>query len=183
MLFTICCGQPIKNRERGIFMKYPSLSGEELERKVGSGHCLVAIQNGHVIGTCSFKVVKRNEWYAKKQNIAYYLMEGVLPQWQGKGVYGKLMKDRESLVKKKRINIVEMDTAENNKEIQRILLKHDYKYVKLRSFYSNHYSVVMVKWLDGCPYRNLYCQIRFIMSKWKIKLKYKPGHIKRFFIF
>lgn len=169
------------NREKGMYMRYPSLSGEQLKEKVGiNGKCFVAFYKDNVVGTCSFKLIKRNRWYAKGR-VAYYLMEGVLPEFQGLGVYGKLMEAREEHVRSLGIQIAEMDTAEYNKEIQAIVLHYGFKYVKFYSYPSGkHYSVVLAKWFNNCPFSNLYCKWRFYLSRFEVKLKFKPGRIKRF---
>ena len=170
-----------RNREKGIFMKYPSLSGDEIRKRVeNNGHCFVALLDGKIVGTCSFRIQKRASWYTKGQEVAYYMMEGILPEYQGKGIYGRMMEYRERYVKNMGVHLVEMDTAQNNKEIQSIVLRHGFKYVRLHSYsFGKHYSVVMAKWLEGCPWPEWYCKLRFYASSLKTKLKYKPGHIKR----
>lgn len=170
-----------ENRERGMKMRYPELTGAEIEQLLGnSGRCFVAIHDGRVVGTCSYVVRKRKTWYAKGKRVAHYILGGVLPECQGKGVYSQLMAYREKAVIESGLQIIDMDTAEQNKKETDILQHNGFRFVGYSSYpYGKHYSVVMAKWLNGCPYSSRYCSARFYLSKIKTKLRYKPGHIKR----
>lgn len=170
------------NRKAGMFMKYPSLSGDEISELLGSkGRCFVALDGGKVVGTCSYKVAKRNTWYAKGQKVAHCVLAGLLPEYRGSGIYQRLLDYRESFVRKDGINIMDMDTAERNISVQKAFIRNNFHYVYFNSFpYGNHYSVYMAKWLDGCPYSLLYCKCRYYFAKLKTKVRFKPGQIKRF---
>ena len=43
-----------ENRKNGVFMRYPSLSGEEIKRRIDdNGKMFVAIEDGKVIGSAA----------------------------------------------------------------------------------------------------------------------------------
>lgn len=169
-----------KNREKGMVMRYPSLTGEELEKKIGkNGQTFVALDGDVVVGTCSYKLVQRNNWYTKGKKTAYFLMTSVLPEYQGSNVYFKLVKYRLKFIEDINIEVAYMDTAENNIIMQKILLKQGYKYVGFgASSYSNHYYVVMAKWFKECPFSDKYINCRFKISRALTKVQYKPGKIE-----
>ena len=170
------------NRDKGMVMRLPSLSGAELESFLKKdGHCFVAMLGDRVVGTCSFKKVRRNSWYAKDQDVAYCVLDALLPEYQGSGIYQQLVDYRESFIRKTGLGVLEMDTAEHNIAVQKSLFRDGFRYVGFKAYpYGKHYSVVMAKWLVEKPFSSYYCRLRFLLSKTKIKLRYKPGHVKRF---
>ena len=170
-----------ENRKAGLNMKAPCLPGSQMEALVGeNGHCFVALDGEKVIGTCSFKIETRNNWYVHQQPIAYCMLAGILPEYRGKGVYSQLLSLREQHIRQLHIKLMEMNTAEHNTAVQEALLKKGWRRVDFISLKSPHYSVVMAKWLDGCPYSTWKCWWKYTICKWKVKIKYKPGYIKRF---
>ena len=56
--------------------------------------------------------------------------------------------------------------------------KAGYKFVDYK-YYKNHYNVVMVKWLNGCPYSEFRCKIEFHKRKLKVKIKQATKSILR----
>lgn len=171
-----------KNREKGMSMLYPSLPGNELEQLIGnSGRCFVAMDGDRVVGTCSFKPVKRNNWYSKGRKTAYFVLAGVHPEYAGRGVYSRLYSLRQSYVEKQGFDLLEIDTAEHNLQIQQVSLKNGFKYVSFKPYSTGgNYAVIMAKWLGECPFSNWYCKGMFLLKKYYVKLRYKPGYIKRF---
>ena len=170
------------NRKAGMYMKYPSLSGDEISKLIGNlGHCFVALDGEKVVGTCSYKILKRNLWYAKGQNVAHCVLAGLLPEYRGRGIYQRLLDYRESFVMKDGIKIMDMDTAERNIGVQKAFIRNNFQYVYFNSFpYGKHYSIYMAKWLEERPYSLFYCKYRYYLAKFKTKVRFKPGRIKRF---
>ena len=72
------------------------------------------------------------------------------------------------------------DTHENNKHRLDIANKAGYKFVDFIVTSTDHYNVMMVKWLNGCPYSDWHVKWQFLIRKWFKKIRYKPGHVKRF---
>lgn len=171
-----------KNREKGIYMRYPSLSGDELRNLIGEqGKCFVAIYDGKIIGTNAYILKQNRRWYAKGQTVAHLCLASVLPEYQGSTVYFNLVRHRQKYIDGLGIKIVDMDTEDNNKMVQKLLLKQGFKYVgyMLCKTPNPHYSVIMARWLNGCPFSDRYCAFRFWVSKLKVRLKYLLGKVKR----
>lgn len=169
-----------ENFKRGIVMKTPNLSAEELKKKIGAeGKCFVAMTNGKVIATASYRKKKVNGWFFNG-DAAELMMAGVDPEFQGQHIFSKLDAVRMQAIRDAGIEHIVFDTAEDNKKRQEIAIKDGFKYVSFFAPSTNHYSVLMMKWLNGCPYSDFYCKLRFNIRKLKIKILYKPGHIRRF---
>ena len=73
-----------------------------------------------------------------------------------------------------------MDTAEKNVNIQKVFIKNGFRLVDFEVYKSPHYSVVMAKWLNGCPYSKWECWWRFHWRKLRTKAIWKPGQVRRF---
>lgn len=171
-----------QNRADGMKMLYPSLPGNELEILLGSsGHCFVAMVGDKVVGTSSYKPVRRNNWYSKGKKTAYCILDGVLPEYAGKGIHSRLFRIRQSYIEKEGFDLLEMDTAEHNMPIQSIFLKNGSKYVSFKCYSTGgNYAVILAKWLNSCPFPSWYCKCMFLVHKLYIKLRFKPGYVKRF---
>lgn len=170
------------NRSKGIYMRTADLSGEELRERLGDdGICYVAIVDGQLAGTASIKFCERRRWYVNG-TIGDFMLTGVVPGFGGHGIYSALCQAREDAARARGVAVLEMDTNENNLPVQKILAKRGFRHVSMFvSPYVRHYSVVMAKWLGECPYSDAYCRRRFLWESFKIKLRYKPGRIKRLF--
>lgn len=168
------------NRQKGVFMRTATLTGEELRQRVGeNGKCFVALIDGKLAGTASVKFVPRNTWY-HKGIIADLMLVGILPEYKGYGIYSLLTKEIYIYSERHGIKIVELDTAEGNVKMQSVSLRHGFQYVAtMASPYTRHYSVVMVKWLEGSPYSSLYVRFRYLIQTFRFKLKFKRGRINR----
>lgn len=157
-----------------------SYTGEELQEKLSGGKCFVAIDDTRVIGTASVVIKKTNRWFCKGLS-AYYMLDAVLPEYQGRGVYTLLDAARDEYVNQKGISVIYMHTSERNKKMQAIKEKQGYRLVALSvSSKTDYYSVIMVRWLNECPFSKFYCRLRYTLSRLYIKTKYKKGAVKRF---
>lgn len=169
------------NRKKGIVMQNQFMSIEEFEEYYKNAFCFVALEDNQVIGTSSFKIMKRNVWWAKNKPVAYEFGDAIIPKYRGTDVYYDLLALRAKHIEDAGIRILQFDTAENNKLVQKLSVKKGAKRVKLYSSRKTwYYSVVMVKWLDGCPYSNRYCDFRFKLSSFIVKTVFKPGRKFRF---
>ena len=89
----------------------------------------------------------------------------VLPEYAGRGIYRRIEIAEEAYARTKGVNRMMFDTDERNKRILSISKKNEYRLVEYR-IRDGRNSVLLVKWLDGCPYSRIKCAIRY----WKIKL-------------
>lgn len=168
------------NSRNGFSMYNSMISVLELEDYLKGGYCFVAMQGEKVIGTNSLKVITSKSWWANG-NVGYECLTAIVPEYRNSGAYFGLRKLRTEYAKKLGIKILQFDTHENNKSVQMIDRKFGFKYVRYCAFpMTDYYSVVMVRWLDGCPYSDKYINFRFKLSKFLTKLVFKPGRKFRF---
>lgn len=161
------------NKTKGINMSHYQWSAEEIKEFVGdTGFMLVALDGKNVVGTAAIKEKFGKSWYVNGR-YAYICFASVLPDYNGLGIYKKLAEERERIAKEQKYRILLLDTHARNKHIQAILKKNGYRYV--RCFLANdknHYSVIMAKWLDGCPFSHFFCWLKFQQSKMKTLIKF-----------
>ena len=162
-----------QNIRKGMTMRNPYLTGEELKKLMGdSGHCFVAMEEDKVIGSAAFVIQRYNKWYTKGKKTAYLFLGAIRPEDQVKGVYSRLKEIRQQFIDKLHVDVIEMETAEQNHHIQDIMLKDGFKYISFRKAKKSDFNyVVLVKWPDKCPYPDWYIKLRFLYSKIKTKLR------------
>lgn len=168
-----------QNRQNGIKMAFPALPGDKIREKVeGHGKMLVAMDGQKVVGTAAIIIKKVNIWCGKGE-YAYCCFASVLPEYSGMGIYKSLNINREENALRMGLKRMMFDTHEHNKRKIEGDYKAGFKLVDI-SVWKDHYNVVMVKWLNGCPYPNWYCKMQFYIHKWYKKFRFKPGRVKRF---
>lgn len=170
------------NMANGIDMLCTHLTGEEIKQRVGGGKCFVAIHNGRVVGTASYNYNKISQKWCRG-NVAYMCFDAVLPEYAGKKIYSRLWDIRMDYIKKdsNQIDCIWMTTHENNLKIQSIYQKYGFRYIQLKtSPLTDYYSVIMAIWPTGKEPNVFLLRIRYLLYKVYVKLRYKPGHIKRF---
>jgi GNAT superfamily N-acetyltransferase len=168
-----------KNRQNGIIMALPALHGNLIREKIeGHGKMFVALDGEKVVGTAALTIKQFSLWCGKG-SYAYLCFASVLPEYNGKGIYKALNLRREELALSMGLVRIIGDTHENNKHRLDIAKKTGYKFVDLK-ICKDHYNIVMVKWLNECPYSNFYCNLQFTLRKAYKKLRFKPGRVKRF---
>lgn len=169
------------NRKKGVVMQNQFMTPEEFENYYKNAYFFVALRGEEVIGTSAFFIRKMNKWWARKENVIYNCADAIIPEYKGTDVYFELMSLRNKYIKETGIRIIQSDTEENNTMILKINKKKGGKQVKLYASPKTwYYSVVMVRWLDGCPYSDWYCNFRFKLSSFIVKLIWKPGKKVRF---
>ena len=173
------------NREKGMAMRYASLSGDEIRERVeGKGKMICAIKGDKLIGTAAIVTKKAKLWFDKNPaTYAYLCFACVSPDFASQGVYRQLYMYRERACVMMGLKHLMFDTHEKNRRVLEINSKNHFRAVDYK-FYNDHFNIVMVKWLDGCPYPSWYIKLRFLLSKFKQKTRYKmvpgKGRVKRF---
>lgn len=167
------------NRQKGFLVKTALMSGDELQRHLGNGKCFVALEGKKLVGTTSYRIVERNYWCVKDKVIDRILV-GVHPEYKRKHISRMLFDRVAEEAKKGGYKYIETRTAEENSIMQKINLKDGARYIDFKSFSVDHYTVVMMQWLDSCPYSRFQTDMHFIVRRFLVKLRYKPGRIKRF---
>ncbi len=160
-----------ENRSNGITMNYPSLTGSQLKSKFeGKAKVFVALWNQQLVGTTALQIRYYKVWTGEG-DYGYIFLSAVLPDYQGKSIYRDLISRSIIELQKTGLNKIILDTNEKNTRMINIALNYGFKKVRCRK-YSNHYSVVMVKWLDKCPYPSWYCMMRYKLSCCYMRLRY-----------
>ena len=163
-----------ENRKNGIYMKFPSLSGDQIRNKVGDvGRFFVALSNGKVVGTAAVIKKKETLWCGKpNEEYAYFCFASVLPDYSGLGIYRKLCELCDSVAKEFGCSKILYDTHEDNLRQQIISKKNGYHKVSYK-YCKDHYNVVYVKWYGGCPYCELWIFLMYMYDRFKIRFYYK----------
>lgn len=171
----------LTNNKKGFDMRFGHFTGEELRKRIGDGHCFVVLnQQNKVVGTVSLKVSKISYWWHKGE-AGFHCYEAVDPAYRGTDVYfdmhAALMKKEKTLG----LKVLWATTAEKNEVIIKASSKAKWKCVQSKaSSGCDYYSVILAKWVEGCPYSDSFVNFMFRMSRMAIRVLYKPGHINRF---
>lgn len=167
----------VENRAQGINMNHPALSGDEICKEIGdTGVMMVALDDQKVVGTAAIIPKNIHKWYAHGR-VAYMCLAGVLPSYQGLGVYRKLMEKREQIAKTQDYHVLTFDTHMKNTNVQMFAKNNGYKYVRFFRTKYNHNFVVMAKWIDGCPFTDGFIRRRFKLSKLMTWFFFTSGRI------
>lgn len=159
-----------ENRQKGIIMRKPGLPGEMIEKEIGdNGVMLVALYGNKLVGTSALIVKRANTWYSDGP-YGYLCFDAVLPQYVGKGVYSQLCRRRELLARDLGLNKLYSDTHHKNYHIIAINKSHGFKCVDVKVL-SDHWNVVLFKWLDGCPHSNFRCKYEYMIRRAKMQTK------------
>lgn len=171
------------NRDKGFILKTSELTGEQLKARLGTeGKCFVALDEGRLVGTISVRFMERNTWYARGR-IADFMLFAIIPEYQKRHIGSLLFEKAFSYVRENGHSVVELDTAENNKNAINCYKHYGFKMVGYKANpRGDHYSVIMAKWLNNCPFSNLYCLLRFEIKKIITVLRFTPDKKKRFAI-
>lgn len=155
-----------KNRENGLLMRSPSISGDEIRKRIeGKGKMFCAIDNGKVVATSAIVKRRFRMWYDKERSdYAYFCLASVLPEYAGKGIYKQFYLRREAVCKEMGLDRILFDTHEKNTRVIKINRKNGYVPVDYK-FYRDHFNIVMVKWLAGCPFSSARCKFEFYKRK------------------
>jgi len=159
------------NRAKGINMTHYQWPADKIRDSLGeNGVMLVALDGGKVVATAAIAEKKGKVWYTT-DSYAYLCFVGVHPSYSGKGLYHSLTKKIEEIARLKGLKVLVFDTHKNNKIMQNASKKNGYRFVRFFQASSrDHYSVVMAKWMDGCPYSRVYCWWNYYCSLIKVKV-------------
>lgn len=169
------------NRETGFILKTSEMSGEELEKRIGSdGKCFVALDDQTLVGTLSVRVIERNAWYYNGKALDY-ILAGTHPEYQGKHINTMLSEKAFKYAEDKKYELIELDTAIDNQHAIKIYKHLGFIPVDfLAKKNLDHYSIVMAKPL-GEFYINRYkASLLYQLKRIAIICRYKKGKRKRF---
>lgn len=169
-----------KNYKNGIVLRYSKMTGEQIKETLGDeGQCWVAMDGNKLVGTTSVTFFQGKDWWNKGKKVAHGCFTGILNQYQGIGILDDLNALKYEYTIAHGADMNQGDTAENNHTVLKVLGKDGYKVVSYFAAKNNHYSVRIVKWLNGCPFSDKYINRRFKIARFLTRLQYKPGRVER----
>lgn len=169
------------NRDNGFTVPTAILSGGELKEHLGeNGKCFVAMDGDKLVGTTSNRIQSVHHW-CMKGDVVELALVGVLPEYKGRRIYSQLFNEALKDVEQRGFKHLELRTADKNRTMQKLNQRNGFQYI---DFFAagkvDHYTVVMLKWLDGCPYPDWVIRLRYFLKKMYTKMRFKPGRVKRF---
>ena len=155
-----------KNREKGLSMRYAFLPGDEIRQRIeGNGKMFCAIDEGKVVATSAIVRKQSKMWYDKApSDYAYFCFASVLPEYAGRGIYRQFYLSREAVCKEMGLDRILFDTHEKNTRVIEINSNNGFVPVDYK-FYWDHFNIVMVKWLKGCPFSSTRCKFEYYKRK------------------
>ncbi len=163
------------NRLKGIKMKYPSLPGEEIQKRVeGHGKMFVALENEKLVGCAAVLFKNGSAWYCKG-SYSYLCFVGVHPECVGKGIYKILYSYVEEEIRNLNINIIVFDTNVNNHRMIQMNQSHGFHKVSLKTWI-DHKNIVMAKWISKMPFSTLYCRYQYLKACLKDRIKFRKNN-------
>ena len=172
-----------QNREKGMNMRLPAMSGDELCVFIGGrGKMYVAMDDEKVIGTLALIIKEGKQWF-NRGRYGYACLGAVLPEYSGKGVFRALYDKIEAEAIRMQLPIITRDTHESNVRMLKISKQEGYRFVSYKAC-KDHFNIVRAKWLNDCPFPSWYIKTRFVFSKIFVKARYRmdsqKGKVKRF---
>ena len=171
------------NNNKGVHMFVQDMSGEALRQYMEKdGQCFVALKGDKVVGMCGVKIIKGNKWWSQGKKVAYNTIDAILPEYQGTEVFSELYDLRMAYIVESGVDMIQSNTAEKNTIVRKIAKMKKGKEVQFSATSKNadYYSVIIVKWLNGCPYSDRFIKFMFGLSKVVVKTIWKPGFKLRF---
>ena len=115
------------NRKQGFNVKTSEMSGPELQKRLGvTGKCFVALDGEKLVGTASYRVLERNNWYFQGK-VVDLIHVGVHPDYKGKKVFSMLLCSILEEAKNEGYLCVECRTSADNIPMQKAVLKYHIK--------------------------------------------------------
>ena len=160
------------NRNQGILVRNTFLSADEIRDKIGSqGKLWLALSDGRPIGSLAM-VPRYFDLWSGRGTYGYCSLIVVLPEYRGKGVYRELCRVCEQEARNRGYSWLMFDVHALNRRMQEIGEHGGFHKVGCQ-YWGEHFSYLMVKWLDGNPPSRIRCGWRFFLSTLKAKVK-KP---------
>jgi GNAT superfamily N-acetyltransferase len=159
-----------ENRAKGIVMLFPSLAGDEIREKVeGKGKMIVALEGDTLVGTAAIIYRNQSLWCGGGK-YAHCCFDAVCPEYKGRGIYKRLCLYREEIARADGVSRMSLDTHERNKREIDMVLRNGFIKVSYKNC-KDHFNVMFVKWLDGCPYSRIWCAVRYYWRKLLVRSK------------
>ena len=159
------------NFAQGLVVRSTTMTAEQLASQVHDGKCFIAFDEENVVGIAAVRIKDCNRWFCHGK-VAHFLLDAVLPNYQGLGIYSELQKKRYQFVENNAIDIITTNTAETNKRMVTMLSTHGFHRGTLfKVADTDHFSITWVKWLKNKPSAIL-CQYYYLRSVLSTKIRY-----------
>lgn len=169
-----------QNRKRGFHVATAEMTGDELKNRIGEdGKCFVALDDKKLVGTTSYRIIKMNNRFIHEEVVDWILL-GVLEEYRGNHIATMLYDKVYHAAKEKGYNCIIGTPAEHNYEIKKMHEKKGFRYIGFYAPKTDHYCEVMANWIFDCPYKKWETNLFYFLKKTYIKIRFKPGKIKRF---
>lgn len=158
------------NLSKGLVVRSTTMTTEQLANQVGDGKCFVAIDEGRVVGVAAVRIKDCNQWFCHSK-VAHFLLDAVLPEYQGTGIYSKLQQKRYEFVEKSHVDIITTNTAATNKRMTTMLPAHGFhRALMFKVVDTDHFSITWVKWLRNAP-ASILCIYQYVKSMVLVKTR------------
>lgn len=140
-----------KNLENGLVVRSTTLDADQLREQVADGKCYVALDGEKLVGIAAVRIKTCDQWYCHGK-VAHFMLDSVLPDYQGMGIYSRLQEFRYAYVEAHGINVITTNTATRNERMINMLPQlgfHRGRLFKVAD--TNHFSITWVKWLSNEP--------------------------------
>lgn len=105
-----------------------SQSVEKLKEKLINAETFVVLNsNDSVVATASIQFRTINHWYCQGGEIGLQKLDGVLPEYAGKGIGQLLMWVRKIAAMEHNVKLIVTDSAEDNIAVKKLALKNGFK--------------------------------------------------------
>ena len=131
----------------------------------------VALCDGKVIATGAVAIIEKNLWCGEGK-YAYCFLASVLPGYNGMGAYRRIETEQEKYASSQGVKRCMFDTDERNHRMLEISKRNGYRLVEFRAREGRN-SVVLVKWLEECPFSRLKCWMKYHMIRFRKLLRSK----------
>ncbi len=159
------------NIKHGLVVRSTTLSGDQLRKQVADGKCFVALDGNKLVGVAAVRIKTYNKWFCQGK-VAHFLLDSVLPDYQGAGIYSQLQKKRYEYIEEEGISIITTNTAANNERMVKMLPKHGFhRAIMFHASDTDHFSITWVKWLKDEP-SCITIWVHYLLSVIKVKLYY-----------
>lgn len=154
---------------KGLDFVASNQSVEQTINRVGNGVCLVAVQQGRLVGTLSYQVYKnlngKKKWYVDACYLRPFQV-AVHPDYMNFGLGKLLWAAMERAAANEKVDSIIVDTSVEASWLVRWYERLGYLRVDYVSHKStNYYSVVLRKPLMGYVFNRIYCRVRYLISK------------------
>ena len=165
-----------RNRSEGFHVKTADMPPEQLEKHIGEeGRCFVALDGRKLVGVTAVRAAAAETWYAKGL-LADQILVAVHPDYTGRHISSKLHQEVVSFAAQAGLKQIMVRTAYNNTRMQNACRKWGFRYVDFKAYSGiDHYTVVMLKWPEGCPFPRLYLSLRYLARKTAVRMIARRG--------